>query len=61
MICPKHNKPVEDCIEDRLCLTSISLVELSGKQMSDNVPQEEADRKALDLYERETKKQKEMF
>ena len=61
MNCPKHHKPVEACIEERLCLTSISLVELSGKQLSDNVIQEEADRIALDLYEREIKKQKEMF
>jgi hypothetical protein len=61
MNCPKHHRPVEDCIEHRLCLTSISLVEISGKLMSDNVPQDEADRIALDLYAREIKKQEEIF
>jgi hypothetical protein len=34
---------------------------MSGKMMSDHMPQSEADRLALDLYDRETKKQEEIF
>lgn len=57
MICPKHNVAIEHC----LCLVAGVLIELSGKQMSDGINREEADKIALRLYKEETEKQKELF
>lgn len=57
MICPKHSVAIEHC----LCLVAGALIELSGKQMSDGMTRDEADKIALRLYREETEKQKELF
>ena len=48
MICPEHHILAVDC----RCPVSDDLIELSGKQMSDNIDIEEADRVALMLHEK---------
>jgi len=49
MICPEHNREVEDC----LCQVAEDLMTLAGKQMSDRISRKEADEIALRLYQEE--------
>lgn len=57
MLCPDHNIKVEDCC----CPVAQDLIELSGKQISDNIEQAEADEIALKLYEKCKKGQRNLF
>ncbi len=52
MICPEHDRKVEDC----LCPVAEGLMELSGKQMSDRISHKEADEIALRLHQEEKRR-----
>lgn len=57
MNCPDHGSDVEQCN----CELALSLMESAGKYMSDGYSQDEADLKAVELYERSIGKQEKLF